>query len=135
MIKIFLFALGLLSVRCISRFLIVRSRRKLTSKELACSFGCDEVGMHALYLISEMYSIDQGYIRPDDSFCGDSLLVKYDSWSFNYGYNELEDYVARNGGKLNCKWNVADFVKWYESNVGHKQSFCMSPDGPPRCEL
>lgn len=94
MVKVLLIVLGVLIARWISRFAMVSNRRKLTKKELASCFECDEVGIHALSLISGMYSIDQGYLRPDDSLCGEGFLVQYDSWNFNYGYNELEDYVV-----------------------------------------
>ena len=95
--------------------MILRKRRKLTVDEQKAAFNCSERGMEGLCLLAKMYSIDPGYIRPSDSFTQRGVLTHYDSWSFNGGYNELEDYVVSNAGKMDSEWVVSDFIHWYEA--------------------
>lgn len=96
---------------------IVCKRRRMTAHEQQVAFNCSERGMEALRLLSKMYSIDLGYIRPTDSFCKKGMLTSYDSWNFNSGYNELEDYINRNAGEIDDQWVVSDFIHWYEVNA------------------
>ena len=77
-------------------------------------FNCREKDVEAVFFLARMYSIEPGYIRSFDTFCRSSVLTRYDSWQFNSGYNELEDYVERNGGLLEKDWCVLDFISWWK---------------------
>lgn len=94
---------------------ILRKRQNLNTEELKTLFGCDDRGILALNLISEMYSLRPGYLRPDDSFSGKSFLTQYDSWSINEGYCKVKRYVKQRKMTLDSKWTVADFMAWHVS--------------------
>ena len=112
--KSLIFLLVVLAIRWLAMRLTVRKRRRMTVHEQRVAFNCSERGIEALRLLSKMYSIDVGYIRPSDPFCKKGILTSYDSWSFNSGYNELEDYVNHNDGEIDDQWVVSDFIRWYE---------------------
>ena len=112
--KLIIFLLVLLGIRKICMLCMLRKRKKLTREVLMAVFHCGECGLEGIVLLAKMYALNQGYIRPCDSLNKDSFLTQYDSWSFNSGYNELEDFVEEKGSHVGEQWRVSDFIRWYE---------------------
>ena len=93
---------------------ILHKRKKLAKEELMEVFHCGECGIEGIAILAKMYALNQGYMRPGDSLNKDGFLTRYDSWSCNSGYNELEDFVEDKGAHVGEQWRVSDFIRWYE---------------------
>lgn len=104
-------------------------RRKLTESELLAAFGGDPNVMKPLMLLSRFYDVPVGFLRPDDVFTKEGRLWRYDTWLFNSGQDELNDFVWEHGLRgEHPDWTISDFVNWYVNVVSADKDADVPPN-------